>query len=328
MRRLRYAFLVACFVAIGACTGSAPQHDMSPGVDPDGRVSPTLPDGWRWESYRGVEVGAPADWGWGAGDQRLGQWCINEKHPKPIVGRPGASTLVGCTSDAVGPDPETLIKNTGWVVAFEDAVFADGAVNPVATGGDRTIVRLGNVVVVVQVPASLSSRVIATIHLVKVDHQGCPAADPASFHPQKRPVAATDVGALRGVTSVSVCKYAFATDHDPQARTGLLMSSLRYDGQPAARIVRQIAAAPKGGGPNSPQTCTKGFGSEIIVLRVSSSTGASTVRVRYSDCDHNGFDDGVTVRTLTRAPMQALIQGPNAVWSWEGVLNPILGRKG
>src|SRR3954465_15549674 len=97
MRWLRCAFPIAILVALGACTVERPSpHDMSPSADPSGSVSPTLPDGWRWESYRDVEVGVPADWGWGSGDQRLGQWCTNEKHPKPIVGRPGVSTLVGC----------------------------------------------------------------------------------------------------------------------------------------------------------------------------------------------------------------------------------------
>jgi hypothetical protein len=322
MRWSRYALLIACLIALGACTVDRPSpRDLSPGVDPAGTVSPTLPDGWRWESYRGVEVGVPSDWGWGSGGQRLGQWCINEKHPKPIVGRPGFSTLVGCLSDTAGPHPETLIANTGWIVDLEPAD------RRVGRGGDRRVVTLGDVTIVVQTPASLRSQIIATIHLVKVDHQGCPAADPVSADRARRPDRATDVAKLRGVTAVSVCRYEFTSKNDPGKLSRLLESSLRYDGEPAARIIRQIAAAPAGGGPNDPTQCTQKYGDEIIVLRVASSSGESEIYVRYAGCDYNGFDDGSTVRTLTRAPMQALIKGPNALSSWGGFLGPILERR-
>lgn len=321
MRWLRCAFLIGCLFALGACTIERPsQHDMSPGVDPGGSVSPPLPDGWRWESYRDVEVGVPADWGWGSGTQRLGQWCINGKRPKPIVGRPGFSTLVGCPSNAGGPDPETLIKNTGRVVAFEDAG------SPVAHGGDRRVVTLRDVTVVVQVPKSLSTTIISTIHLVKIDHHGCPAADPVTAHPERRPPA-TDVADLVDVSAVSVCKYAVAHTGDRLSGAWLLSSS-QVRGSEAANLVRQIAAAPVNGGPNNAKQCSDKYGDEIMVLRVTSSTGESKIYARYSGCDHNGFDDGTTVRTLTRAPMQTLITGPNAVSSWGGFLDPILGRKG
>jgi hypothetical protein len=33
--------------------------------------------------------------------------------------------------------------------------------------------------------------------------------------------------------------------------------------------------------------------------------------VRYSGCDHNGFDDGVTVRTLTAAAITPFLTGAN-----------------
>ncbi|MDX6278452.1 MAG: hypothetical protein QOJ72_2580 [Nocardioidaceae bacterium] len=314
MRWLRYVLVLVALTALSACHVDRPsQHDLSPGVDPAGGVSPTLPDGWRWESYRDVEVGVPADWGWGSSDQLLGQWCVgNGKHPKPMVGRPGISTLVGCPPAKRGEaDPETLISNTGMVVAFEDAT------RKIPRGGDRQIITYGDVTVVVQAPESLRTRIIATIHLVKIDHQGCPTSDPISWHFVRRPSQARDVARLRDVTALSVCRYG-----------GFLVSSLRYGGPRAARIVRQIAAAPKGGGPNTPETCTEKYGDEVIVLRITSATGRSQIYARYSGCDHNGFDDGITVRTLTRAPMQALIAGPNAPTSWDGVLDPILSRKG
>ena len=55
-----------------------------------------------------------------------------------------------------------------------------------------------------------------------------------------------------------------------------------------------------------------------MVLHVTSEQGESTVHVRYSGCDHNGFDDGVTVRRLTRDAMQPLLAGPNRLFSFSG----------
>ncbi|MCW2799346.1 MAG: hypothetical protein JWQ70_818 [Aeromicrobium sp.] len=322
MRWLRCALLVVCLTTLGGCDVARPSpHDMSPGVDPAG-VSPTLPDGWRWESYRDVEVGVPADWGWGSGEQRLGQWCINERHPKPIVGRPGFSTLVGCPSaKPAAPDPETLIANTGWIVAFEDARTGTGG-TPLPHGGDRQVVTLGHVTVVVQAPESMRTTIIATIHLMKIDHHGCPASDAVTAHPGRRP-RASSVTTLSDVSAVSVCKYAIARKGDQAPKAGLLSSS-SYRGSSAAKIVREIADSPVRGGPNNRKVCTYTYGDEIIVLRVTSSTGVSEIYARYSGCDHNGFDDGIAVRRLTRAPMQALIAGANAVSSWDGFLGPIL----
>jgi hypothetical protein len=321
MRWLRFVLVLVGLLALSGCHVDRPsQHDLSPGVDPAGRVSPTLPDGWRWESYRNVEVGVPADWGWGSSAQILGQWCVDNKHPQPTVGRPGISTLVGCLPRAKpgGPDPQTLIRNTGPVVAFEDAT------TKVPHGGDRRVVTLGDVTVVVQVRKSLRSRIIATIHLVKVDHHGCPAADPVSAHPERRP-RASSVSALVNVSAVSVCRYAVA--HQGDRLTAGLLSSSQFHGAAAARIVRQMAVAPARGGPDNRQQCTDAYGDEIIVLRVTSSGGASEIHVRYSGCDHNGFDDGIAVRRLTRDPMQALIAGPNGPSGWPGFLDPIIGGR-
>ncbi|MCW2750082.1 MAG: hypothetical protein JWR83_1192 [Aeromicrobium sp.] len=318
MRWLRYALLICCLIALGACTGGGPaKHDLSPGVDPASPTSVALPAGWRWESYRGVEVGVPNDWGWGVGGQRIDQWCTNPKNPKSIVGRSGPSTAVGCSlgNPVQTPDPQTLIKNTGSVVAFESTTFSDGADNPIVHGGDRTLVTIGKVVVVIQAPEAMRTKIAATVHRVTVDHAGCPVSDPAGAHPSKRPPP-TDVTKLRGVTAVSVCKYS-----------GLLVSSLRYNGEPAARIIRQIAAAPKGGGPNHPSECVDGYGDSIIVLRVTSSTGESQIYARFSNCVHNGFDDGTTVRALTRDPMQALLKGPNGLYEWDGVLSRVIDTR-
>jgi hypothetical protein len=276
-----------------------------------------LPAGWRWESYGGVEVGVPGDWGWDNGNQRIGQWCASpqtaEADQIPAVGRPGGATLVGCGTDTPKgePDPETLLKNTGPIVAFDRPEKPkDGVVKE----GDRTTVGLNGIEVIVQTEPELRKKIVATVHAVTADINGCPTTDPVSRDPASRPSPAVDVTKLRAVSAVAACKYVL--DHDAYGSDPRLQGSLRLEGAKAARAVARIAAAAKGGGPNSPENCTvdSSYGDELIVLRVSSDKGESQVYLRYSSCDHNGFDDGRSVRRLDAKSVAPFIAGPNAVY--------------
>src|SRR5699024_6537456 len=83
--------------------------------------TPALPQGWRWESFGGVQVGVPDDWDWGSPSQRIHQWCLNNDDvlEHPIVGRAGISTAAGCDVDgATSPPRDSLVENTGEVVMF------------------------------------------------------------------------------------------------------------------------------------------------------------------------------------------------------------------
>lgn len=291
-------------------------RSRGPSTEPAEDRRPTLPAGWRWESYGGIQVGVPDDWGWGNSSQRLSQWCIasNAEVAQPIVGRPGPATLVGCSGEERSPAPETLIRNTGQVVGFgRGEVRSPG----VAHEGDRTTVRLGGVSVTIQAPPALRRRIAETVHPVKVDLFGCRVTHPISAHPAWRPEPA-DVASLTQVSAVSACKYQLAQDPSwPEAR---LLSSLRMEGSAAARTIQHLAKAPLGGGPDNPDLCLPGVshGDEIIILRVRSSAGLTEVVLRYSGCNHNGFDDGVSVRSLTAAAVAPFVTGPNVVFSFDG----------
>ncbi|MDR6317197.1 hypothetical protein [Actinoplanes couchii] len=78
-----------------------------------------LPDGWRWESYGGVQVGVPGDWGWGERGLRLDAWCIEQDRPPAVVRPTAATPLIGCLGD------DTVVKNTGQLVAFGQSDTAD-----------------------------------------------------------------------------------------------------------------------------------------------------------------------------------------------------------
>ena len=320
MRRTSAVMVALLLCGLAACgpeTADGPTAGQStPRQSPSAEPEHALPAGWRWESYGGVQVGVPGDWGWGNGTQRLSQWCIaNEAETaRSIVGRPGPATLVACPGQDRSPSPETLIENTGQVVGFsrtEDR--SDG----VSHEGDRTTVRLHGVVATVQARPVLRRRIVETVHRVGVDSFGCPATHPISNDPDRRPEPA-DVAGLKEVSAVSACKYELA--RGPSSPEPRLLSSLQVEGAAAARAIQDVARAPVGGGPDNPAQClpSVSYGDDVIVLRVRSSAGRSDIVMRYSGCDHNGFDDGVAVRSLTAAAVAPFVAGPNAVFSFDG----------
>src|SRR5689334_8641462 len=96
-----------------APAASAPAHPAAL-AEPIG-AQPKLPAGWRWESYGGVQVGVPGDWGWDNQAIRLEAWCIKPGNHPPAVARPGSGVpLIGCGVGRTGPPGGYLIANTGW----------------------------------------------------------------------------------------------------------------------------------------------------------------------------------------------------------------------
>ncbi|WP_433061821.1 hypothetical protein [Dactylosporangium sp. CS-033363] len=317
----RSGAIVLALLLLGAAGCASPPQSEPPAQDlPEVASSAGLPAGWRWEYFGGVRAGVPGEWGWDNGSQRLSQWCLPDKPPAPAVGRPGSSTLVGCP-DGGDPAPETLIAKTGSLLAFDWTAEPDG----VAKAGDQTAVRLDGVQVTVNAPAELRDRIVSTIGRVEHDSDGCPTTHPISERPDVRPGKPVDVSTLRDVRSATACKYRL---RDFSARGQLrLLAALRLDGPAAAGAIREIAKAPVGGGPDTPKECSAevSYGDDAIVLLVRSAAGVSDVMVRYSGCDHNGFDDGVRVRALTATAIAPLITGPNTLFSFSGsAKRPIL----
>jgi hypothetical protein len=165
--------------------------------------------------------------------------------------------------------------------------------------------------VVVQAPQALRRQIASTVRAVNdVDSHGCPIEHPVAAKPQWRPADPVDLASLTGVSAVSACRYS--TDKDYWRG---LISALRLSGAAAAAAVQGAAAAPIGGGPNTPQKCAPEvrYGDEIILLRVQSSAGLDEVVLRFDGCDHRGFDDGVRVRTLTATSVAPFVAGQNQV---------------
>jgi hypothetical protein len=300
--------LAGCGPAPPAADRAGPQ--AAPPATAQAHEGAALPAGWRWESYGGVQVGVPGDWGWGNGAQRLDQWCAHPpgKAEGPVVGRPAAVTLVACPRGDATAAAATLVEKTGPVVAFDRTPERSATVTH---EGDRTTLRLAGVLVVVQAPAGLRRQIVDTVHPVRVDGYGCPASHPISATPSYRPAEPVDVATLRAVTEVSACRYQLGSIR-PGA-DARLVSSARLVGPEAVRAVREIARAPVGGGPDDPGDClpVPSYGEEAIVATVRSPAGGAEIVLRYSGCDRNGFDDGVRVRSLTAAAVAPFVAGAN-----------------
>ena len=314
-RRRVTVIAVACLMTVvmagcGSGTSADDDRTQDDAWTPSTPARP-LPDGWRWESFGGVQVGVPGDWGWDNGSQRISQWCVDGRpaQPGPAVGRPGVSTLVACRDVDEGVPSEMLVRRTGEIVAFEP-ITGDP---PPPDQGDRRTVTVGEVAVLIQTrDPQLRQRIAETVHEVDVDAYGCPADDPAAHRPQNRP---PDVGDLADLVDgagsshivVSACKYRIDYPDQPADPPPLLASKL-FTGSEAEELVDAILAARSGGGPNAPDQCKAeyAYGDELTVLHVhvagqagNEATGQRVV-VTYSGCDHNGIDDGHTVRRLHR----------------------------
>ena len=297
--------LAGCGDSLAGLGTSEPAVAAGPSTSPSPANPVVLPSGWRWEAYADVQVGVPGDWGYArsSADQIITQWCIG-RPVRNVVARPGASTLVGCGLDQVS-DPGTRIAVAGVFVAF-----GPGGVAGTVEEGDRTTVVLPTASVAVQAPPELRQQIVATIHPIEQDHNGCPVDHPISLDPGRTPEPAIEITALTEVTAVVACKYTVVHPGEPN-QPGL-RASIRLTAADAQAAIDRIANAPRGGGPDQPSTCAVdySYGEDIIVLSVTSWRTTSEIYLRYSGCDHNGFDDGVAVRSLTAEAVRPFV-GPN-----------------
>jgi hypothetical protein len=244
--RGRTVLLVLAMLGIVAASACAPPGTITAAPGPTAQREqhpPALPTGWRWESYGGVEVGVPGSWGWDNGSQRIRQWCVAapkaEPDRTPAVGRPGVSTQVGCDAfpSKGKPDPETLLKNTGPVVAFDRP---EKPKDGVTKQGDRTTVGLNGIDVIVQTEPALRKKIVATVHAVTVDVNGCPTTDPVSRDPARRPSPAVDVSKLRAVSAVAPA----STPSDMMPTGRILGCKARYDSRAPRRPRQSVGSRP------------------------------------------------------------------------------------
>jgi hypothetical protein len=91
------------------------------------------------------------------------------------------------------------------------------------------------------------------------------------------------------------------------------------DALTGTQVVTAALAGPPAGGQDEPEACRDKYGDEAILALMHHRDGPDTsVVLRYSGSDHNGVDDGLVVRALTRSVVAPLTGGPNAPTHWDG----------
>lgn len=197
-----------------------------------------VPQGWRYESYAGVQLQVPDTWGWGAspvtsayftGKRHLGACGSNEAAVlSPVDGATYVSVLTGFVGRPAVLDRRCVPWGAEGSYPTSDAVWFDSplAVGVESVGSTTAETRDvgGQHVTVFSGDPDLRRQVLGSAGRVDVDGNGCPA----------RPVTRPTAGPHDVVpTSLSVCVYSQDTG----------VSTLMWSGTLPESAARAYAAA-------------------------------------------------------------------------------------
>jgi len=295
--------------------------------------------GWRWVSYRSVEVQAPSAWEFDYEairpdcifrGQPDGPWTKDvPRAPYVTVGVPNRGIpLVGCLRDPQPGDPDPAFGQLPFAL-WQPFVKLDGA-RPDLDYPDRKdgqwqyrdwrLTRAtvdGVQITVLASPGdpSVGSRVLDSVRKVEITSLGCETDSPAQAEqfvtPSGAPIpAAEDVGA------VAVCEYSRMPGHAG------LEGSRQISGEAARELVEAINTAAFGGGPDQPKHCVDDmYGDRAIALRFfatreQTSAPLAEAYVYYDWCFGNGIVGADGKRRLTEANCAPLFaKPPITIWS-------------
>lgn len=165
--------------------------------------------------------------------------------------------------------------------------------------------------------ADLAARIKESTTRFEVDQNGCPATSDVQAAEQATPSSAASASRLTP-SSVSVCQYLRGSDGAG------LVASRRLTGSEMGGLLRGIAAAPSGSGPDQGSGCPATASRTAIELRFNRAGGGvpATAYVYYGGCD-DGIHDSDSVSRLTSADCRPLFAGapimPDVASVLEGV---------
>lgn len=311
----------------------------SPGVTTvSGEPSPAVPADWRVESYAGVQLRVPPDWGWGgvpmkdpAPGPRLmscgegafafpgddGRTRFVDDRDMPYVGRAGYYMTDMCVGGDVEQGDATAppIPTHPWV--YLGSPLAVGTVELSNDFVQETVEVNGLRVTVGDDDPQELATILGSIEGVEVDDNGCDAQIETTA--QLRPTEGTSdpFRDLGRVESVSVCAYRFIDDE-----TVRLGYSSRVEGQRAQQVGDEIAATPA-----VIVGCVKERRPSLdtVIMRFVTADMAFDVLTTLDGCPV-GYDTGVGVRAFSSANVEPwVVDGVGLYVSGGQVGNAISG---
>lgn len=298
-QRIKVAVAGAAAVAVIAPVGvlAALNRDGESSVNVS---SGGAPANWRVESYDGVQLRVPPDWGWGGVPVTIG----------------GGHEFLDCGHGAfahAGPDGKTVLEvsvdepyvgranygmtdlcMTGLPTPTRPYVWLG---SPIEVGSEelengftqQTVEVDGLRVTVASDDADEMAAILSTIAAVEVDANGCPVVS-------RLAESGDPLGGLGEVDSVSVCVYR----HEERGEDVFLGYSTSIEGAPAQHLLEAIKAQPAGDLDCDPDPRLR---DDDVVLRFHGADAEADVLVRLDGCS-GYYTGGEGVRPLTRANVE------------------------
>jgi hypothetical protein len=307
LRRRRFArtagaVVLACAAVATAVTGV---HSLTDNVAPSPAPSVAQPPpGWHWESYSNIQVQVPDSWRDGSGTNL---WACSKKKPAgPVIGRPSLLPVPAMLCGVEAPAPALRVPHLFFDVNPRAGIFPR---DHGWTEETRVIDGLG--LTVFSDDDAVRRRILDSATLINgTDVNGCAPSNPSALRSDLRPASGSGLSSVGGVESVQICAYRIGSEPSRPP----LLASAEISGDRARVVGDALLAAPEvargwetAGDPNLGGTQCRFPDAEILVLKVHGDKGVQEVVVRYTECIGNGFDDGTTVRRLTKAALQPLL---------------------
>ena len=259
--------------------------------------------GFRWESYRDVQVEVPDTWGYARAPQS--DYCIYKSKPsEPYVDLNrggGAVAAIGC-GDALRDDQQAM--HLSFTPAAGEKPWS--ANSKTWKQHSRIVGQARITVTASKADTDLADRILNSAVVVPagVNPAGCPVQLPAV---QPVELDGLDAGEL------TVCLY------DREGEPAGLRSSVVLTGAEATTAWQSVLTAPDGGGPDmAPATCGDAKGWPMLLL-----VGTDQVPVSASagGCSGNGVADASArgeMRAITRDLCQGLMVDPVRIFEGAG----------
>ena len=284
-----------------AAGGAVPETANDRAAAPQAKA--TSAPGFRWESYRDVQVEVPDTWGYARAPQS--DYCIYKSLPsQPYVDLNrggGAVAAIGC-GEALRDDQQAM--HLSFTPADGEKPWS--ADSKSWKQQSRIVGQARITVTARKADTAIANRILDSAVVVPagVDPAGCPVQLPAV---QSVELTGLDAGEL------TVCLY------DREGEPAGLRSSVVLSGTEATTAWQSVLAAPDGGGPDmAPTTCGDAKGWPMLLL-----VGTDQVPVSASvgGCSGNGVADASArgeMRAITRDLCKALMVDPVRIFDGSG----------